>query len=605
MKKISELNLGFSDAENYKLRENKPFLSRVFVRTIELDHICEARTSFVIGEKGTGKTAYAVYVSNTSYKNNFSCIRYIRETDFIKFIALKKERHLDLSDYSSIWKVIIYLLVSQQIIQNERKTLGFRKLMLFSKLKAAIEEYYGRAFSPEIVNALHFIERSEIAAGLLAQHINVQGLSSEERQFSESQFQTNLLFIQRNFEDVFRSSKLSRNHVLFIDGIDIRPQSVPYSDYLACIRGLANAVWDVNTDIFSNIKDSPGRLRVVLLVRPDIFQFLGLQNQNTKFRDNSVILDWRTTEEGHRSSRLFQVIDHLLAPEDKSSRSIGVAWDRYFPSDTHNVDEGSDGPNSFVAMLKLSLHRPRDFITMLRILQEIIIDSGELGKESFSFSDIDAVGFRNKASDYLLGEVKDQILFYYSNDEYEMFLKFFEFLYGKTKFDYDEYENAFQQIIDYMSRGKHGRPQFMRSSSQFLQFLYDLNVICYIEESERGERFTRWCFRERSYSSIAPKVKTNEAYEVHYGLWRALNLGIELHRRSRARQGTLKSYDVSKGYGFIVPERGGRDVFLHRSKVSEMDVSRLVPGAKLYYETNRDEQDRMFAEKVRLWDREE
>ena len=33
------------------------------------------------------------------------------------------------------------------------------------------------------------------------------------------------------------------------------------------------------------------------------------------------------------------------------------------------------------------------------------------------------------------------------------------------------------------------------------------------------------CFRERSFSNIAPKVKTNVRYEVFYGLARAVNTG--------------------------------------------------------------------------------
>ena len=79
-------------------------------------------------------------------------------------------------------------------------------------------------------------------------------LGGEEKvsiSFSESRFQTNLLFIQNHFEDALRSLKLSRNHILFIDGIDIRPSSILYEDYLECVKGLANAVWSINTDFFA------------------------------------------------------------------------------------------------------------------------------------------------------------------------------------------------------------------------------------------------------------------------------------------------------------------------------------------------------------------
>jgi len=112
MLEIKDLDFGFNDAENYKRSENKSFLNKVFFRTEELDKLCERNTFFLIGEKGTGKTAYATYLSNNDYKETLSTLNYIRETDYQKFVQMKNKEHLVLSDYIDIWKVIIYLLLS-------------------------------------------------------------------------------------------------------------------------------------------------------------------------------------------------------------------------------------------------------------------------------------------------------------------------------------------------------------------------------------------------------------------------------------------------------------------------------------------------------------
>lgn len=104
MKTVSELTLGFPDAENYKRRENKDLFNQVFIRNRHLDRLCEPAISFLVGEKGTGKTAYAVYMTNNDHMDTRGSLRYIRETDYQKFITLKRERHLQLSDYTSIWK---------------------------------------------------------------------------------------------------------------------------------------------------------------------------------------------------------------------------------------------------------------------------------------------------------------------------------------------------------------------------------------------------------------------------------------------------------------------------------------------------------------------
>lgn len=531
MLKISELQLGYSDAENYKRKENKVLFSQLFVKDESVDKICEPSTSFLIGEKGTGKTAYAVYFMNSAYRNHNASLRYIRETEYRKFIALKKERHLDLSDYANIWKVILYLLLSQQIKDSEGNKSFLSRFVKFKQLKQAIDEYYLHAFSPEIIYALQFVEKSKIAAELLAKYAKVQGSLHEEISFSESRFQTNLLYIQRQFEKALRSLKLSHNHLLFIDGIDIRPSSVPYSEYLECIKGLANAVWSINNDFFAAIKDSPGRMRAILLIRPDIFQSLGLQNQNTKIRDNSVILDWRTTYKNHRTSHLFKISDRLLSIKQDVKLPIGDIWDYYFPFNATNLFERFNKPSSFITFLRLSLWRPRDIISMLCILKENVIELGLKNKEIFKLSDLTNPAFKNKLAEYLLGEVKDHLLFYYSRDNYETFLKFFEYLEGKLRFTYEEYLTAFKGLSDHIESRKIEHPSFMNTPNDFLQFLYGLNVICYIEETEDGEEFLRWCFRERSYSNIAPKVKAHEKYLIHYGLGRALNIGKKLRRR--------------------------------------------------------------------------
>jgi len=233
---IYQLALGFSDAENYKIKENKDLFNQVFVKNESLERICEPRTSFIVGEKGTGKTAYAVYIVNTSHRNHNASIRYIRETEYQKFIALKKERHLDLSDYTNIWKVIICLMLAQQVREDEKYASFLTKFVRFRQLERAIDEYYLQAFSPEIIYALQFVEKSKLAAELLAKHAKAQGELQEELTFSESRFQTNLLYIQRQFEEALKSLKLSRSQLLFIDGIDIRPSSIPYQDYLECIK---------------------------------------------------------------------------------------------------------------------------------------------------------------------------------------------------------------------------------------------------------------------------------------------------------------------------------------------------------------------------------
>ena len=48
--------------------------------------------------------------------------------------------------------------------------------------------------------------------------------------------------------------------------------------------------------------------------------------------------------------------------------------------------------------------------------------------------------------------------------------------------------------------------------------------------------------------------------------------------------GTVKWFNPEKGFGFIVPDEGGKDVFVHISAVEAAGMKTLDEGQKLEYE---------------------
>lgn len=52
--------------------------------------------------------------------------------------------------------------------------------------------------------------------------------------------------------------------------------------------------------------------------------------------------------------------------------------------------------------------------------------------------------------------------------------------------------------------------------------------------------------------------------------------------------GTVKWFNAQKGYGFIQPESGGKDVFVHISAVERAGLGALVEGQRVKYEIVRD-----------------
>ncbi|MGL4285141.1 MAG: cold-shock protein [Phreatobacter sp.] len=63
--------------------------------------------------------------------------------------------------------------------------------------------------------------------------------------------------------------------------------------------------------------------------------------------------------------------------------------------------------------------------------------------------------------------------------------------------------------------------------------------------------------------------------------------------------GTVKWFNATKGFGFIQPDDGGADVFVHISAVARAGMSDIHEGQKLGYEVMRDAKSgKMAAEQL-------
>lgn len=64
--------------------------------------------------------------------------------------------------------------------------------------------------------------------------------------------------------------------------------------------------------------------------------------------------------------------------------------------------------------------------------------------------------------------------------------------------------------------------------------------------------------------------------------------------------GSVKWFNATKGFGFIQPDDGGQDVFVHISAVERAGMRDIVEGQKLSYEMQRDNKSgKMSADQLR------
>ena len=66
--------------------------------------------------------------------------------------------------------------------------------------------------------------------------------------------------------------------------------------------------------------------------------------------------------------------------------------------------------------------------------------------------------------------------------------------------------------------------------------------------------------------------------------------------------GTVKWFNTTKGYGFIAPDTGGKDVFVHISAVERSGLTGLADNQKVTYDLASGRDGRESAENISLAD---
>ncbi len=64
--------------------------------------------------------------------------------------------------------------------------------------------------------------------------------------------------------------------------------------------------------------------------------------------------------------------------------------------------------------------------------------------------------------------------------------------------------------------------------------------------------------------------------------------------------GTVKFYNSTKGFGFITPDQGGKDAFVHVSALERAGISGLGDGDKVSYDLEQGRDGRESAVNVQL-----
>lgn len=75
---------------------------------------------------------------------------------------------------------------------------------------------------------------------------------------------------------------------------------------------------------------------------------------------------------------------------------------------------------------------------------------------------------------------------------------------------------------------------------------------------------------------------------------------VSIPKDTHMNTGTVKFYNGQKGFGFIQPTDGGKDIFVHVSALERAGFPGLAEGQKLQFELERDTKGRESAANLQL-----
>lgn len=319
-KPLKELFFDCYDAVEFGNPKYHDILAKVFYKAPTYSKVASRGTYFILGEKGSGKTMCAQYYAHIDQSVSSSIVDF-SSIDFVRFEGLISAEVIKFTPLEGIWSILLSSIAVDHINKNETNVFTSGK---FDHFRPLLEEIPVGAIKPEFPVAMEILSKmsigAEIPAGFI-EKINIALGKDSKESFSEIRLP--LVDLGKSFEFYFNKLRVSKDNIIFIDGIDVKPDEFTQDRYITHLRAFVKAALNLN-QIFAKAKGG-GSLKFVILLRPDIMNHLGLQNQAAKVNDNSLILSWNSSSDNFKAFDLYDLSNKFL---ERQSEPISGASER-------------------------------------------------------------------------------------------------------------------------------------------------------------------------------------------------------------------------------------------------------------------------------------
>lgn len=491
------INTNFGDIDGMY----DPNLESYFIDRNYWNKIVDNYRFFIIGRKGTGKSALYKWIKYTSEQTGNLCHNVLfNEFPFGKLLELKDDSFIKPNQYQTICKNMILsefaniICSDAQHINNEY----FSNLQYYNNIinSNSLEDCFRRSVTSTTQNS------GELSFNILS--LGKSNEKSEVFNFETMNLSNINTRLEYNIINYLKIYSFPKKFLIQIDGIDenytqLSAQSNILDDYFQFVISLMKSTYTINQKLHNECADIG---KCLIYLRSDIFFSIHkLDAESARWEQQTEYLNWAiqkgTSWENNDLRKLINTRFLTSIPALQFQDAFSTLFD---PQEIHLTVRNSRNnkhyrlvTNLFEYIVNRTFHRPRDIIQFFIKIQDSIKSTNILSWKEFRAGEQEySLWFLSEITNEISPNIKDtEALFTMLRNvgSKPLSISRFKSIYSK-----------YQQQIDY-------------DVMELLHYLYDLAVIYNINDN--GEVFSSI---RNDRSRLNPDIKIC----LHPGFWTGL-----------------------------------------------------------------------------------
>lgn len=460
--------------------EAKKENSDYFYNVKEVSDISEGKKIFVIGRKGSGKTAIAQHICAIKNTTTFTDKLSFKNFPFNILYSLQNNKeYTSPNQYISIWKYLIYSYICKKMISNEN---------IDTDIRTKLESLYGEC---EVTVKLNKLIEKWTSKSFGAEILGVGFSYEREKQVKELTWIDTIEILENVILQYCDTSK----YFIVFDELDEDYKDFTTKEEETQYKSMLISLFKAIQDIKSIFASTEKQILPVVFLRSDIYDQLKDSDKN-KWSESIIYLEWDRDQIqnmlSHRLSVAFGIPDE----------NFNTVWHKIFSKDKVKMGHRQDREMDIYTYIERSTEmRPRDFIQYVKECAIIARKQSEHIITPNIVTDVD-----DRFSDYLKRETVDEI--YAVLPEVNEILDLLSTI-RKQTFKFSVFEQEYQKLVERSTIKQ-------RDVRNILLILFDAGVI-----GNKPAMKTKALFR---FSKNSPRFNYKETMMIHRGLYKALQI---------------------------------------------------------------------------------